>query len=257
MNVIVSLLVLAVVQQTYAGTLGSIFGTGNTVQADDDEQGTPTVIGVDENNNVRTLDWLSKTWNKPIKNAHGMSKVVIMKTGVLLGIGMKDDSLYAWKDQDGEWGWQGPVENSCCVKDIAIRWDGMILAISTDGSLLIRGLIDGSWQEAPAFACCGAGIEYNPVDGRILGLSVDGYLRSRNSLVNDWFNPATDSVKLKDLCVIQTGEHDGELYAVTKRGCKIVTMNVDREWVDSEINPDGFCINSLAAGHNAEIKTDH
>ncbi|XP_077977187.1 uncharacterized protein LOC144432779 [Glandiceps talaboti] len=104
--------------------------------------------------------------------------IAVRKDKTLLGVG--DDKMLYTKTAPNLGKWEGPIENSCCVRDVAVMPNGIILATTTDEVMVKRNELEDEWVKTHN----GKGVRAIAAfsDGAVLGLAKSGGLKYRESI---------------------------------------------------------------------------
>ncbi|XP_070563286.1 uncharacterized protein [Ptychodera flava] len=135
-------------------------------------------------------------------------------------------------DEDGAW--TDPIENSCCVLNVAVQPGGIVVGVGTDNQLYewkSRGGV-WSWVGPIENSCCVKSIRMG-TRGFLIGISPDNRLLARSKLKGATWQ------RLKKGCCFKAVEvvSDGRLFGVNKKNIiKIKTDMFTGKWITSKVS---------------------
>ncbi|XP_070563282.1 uncharacterized protein [Ptychodera flava] len=126
-------------------------------------------------------------------------------------LGVTTDNEMVVLDEDGEW--TDPIENSCCVLNVAVQPGGIVVGVGTDNQLYEWKSRGGEWSWVGPIenSCCVTSVRMAS-RGHLLGIGTDFKLMARSQL-----RGATWQRQPRGCCfraVETTG--DGTLYGLAK-----------------------------------------
>ncbi|XP_070563289.1 uncharacterized protein [Ptychodera flava] len=126
-------------------------------------------------------------------------------------LGVTENNEMVVRDEDGDW--TDPIENSCCVLNVAVQPGGIVVGVGTDNQLYEWKSRGGEWSWVGPVenTCCVQSIRTG-TRGQLIGVNTDDRLIVRSTLRGGTWR------KLPKGCCYQNIEivNDGRIYGVNR-----------------------------------------
>ncbi|XP_078001565.1 uncharacterized protein LOC144454031 [Glandiceps talaboti] len=202
------------------------------------------MVGVNCENLLVTRNRVDGRWFDTTDTCCIEAIAVNREDNTLLGVFNK--RLYTKKSPNlGQW--EGPIENSCCVRDVAMMYkedDFTILATTTEDKLVFRPDLNSEWQKVTnSYGVRSIDVYQN---GKILGVSKDGALKRRQRVKNsEWeYMSGGGGRGVRDIAI----QPNGTVFGIGKSTKGIYTLDDEFKWGDFHEN--SACVISIVSTGN-------